>query len=130
MSLCNPPFRLTDINLIGGDYQEILFHIHDDDNGGLMDIENLELNFSLIDYQNRYGTPLISKACEISPDDPTAFLIVLYPEDTKDFADKYIYQVTVKAPNNKQKNYQGVMTIDKNINPDAFAEVTDESTAA
>lgn len=120
MMQCNPPFKLADINLIGGDYEEILFHVHDDDNGGLMDIENLELNFSLIDYQNRYGSPLLSKMCETSEEDPTAFLVVLYPEDTKDLADKFIYQITIKAPNDKQKSYQGVMTIDKNINPNVF----------
>ena len=106
MSLCNPPFKLDEITIVGGDYQEILFHIHDDDNGGLMDIENLELKFAIIDYKNRYGTPLISRACEVSPDDDTAFLLVLYPDDTKELADQYIYQVTVKAPNNKQKSFQ------------------------
>ena len=118
MSLCNPPFKLSDITFIGGDYQEILFHIHDNDRGGLMDIENLQLIFSVVDYQNRYGTPIISKPCEMSTNDPTAFSAILLPEETKDLADKYIYQITIKAPNDKQKNFQGVMTIDKNINPD------------
>lgn len=122
MSICNPPFRLADINIIGGDYQEILFHIYDEDNGVMMDIENLELNFALIDYKNRYGTPIISRPCSAAPNDDTAFLVVLEPDDTKDLADKYIYQVTVKAPNDKQKSFQGLVTIDKNIDPDAFAE--------
>jgi len=40
----------------------------------------------------------------------------------KNFADKFIYQVTVKAPNNKQKSFQGIMTIDRNIDPDAFGQ--------
>lgn len=124
MILCNPPFKLQNLTIIGGDYQEILFHIRDEDRGGLMDLENLELQFSLIDYKNRYGTPLISRACEISPNDNTAFLVVLYPDDTKDYADNYIYQVTVKAPNNKQKSFQGVITIDKNIDPNAFSATT------
>ena len=121
MALCNPPFRLADINIVGGDYQEILFHIYDEDNGGIMDIENLELSFALIDYHNRYGTPIISRPCSAAPNDDTAFLITLEPDDTKDLADKYIYQVTLKAPNNKQKSFQGLIKIDKNIDPNAFA---------
>lgn len=121
MSLCNPPFNLEEITIIGGDYQEILFHVHDDDNGGLMDLENLECNFSLIQYKNRYGTPLLSRNCEISPNDSTAFLAILYPDDTKDYSDKYIYQITLSAPNGKQKSFQGIITIDKNINPNALS---------
>lgn len=125
MSVCNPPFTLKELGIIGGDYQEILFHINNDDNGNSMDIANLELNFSLIEYKNRYGTPLISRNCPISSDDSTAFLMVFYPDDTKDYAGKYIYQITVKAPNNKQKSFQGVITIEKNIDPNAFPSVSE-----
>ena len=125
MSICNPPFVLKELSIIGGDYQEILFHVTDNDNGSSMDIANFELNFSLIEYKNRYGTPLISRNCPISPDDSTAFLMVFYPDDTKDYAGKYIYQITVKAPNNKQKSFQGVITIEKNIDPNAFPSVSE-----
>lgn len=120
MSICDPLFMLDEVTIIGGDYQEFLFHIHDEDNGGLMDIENLELNLSLLPYGDRYGTPLIIRPCEISPNDATAFLATLHPEDTKDFDGKYIYQITLKAPNDKQKSWQGILTIGKNINPNAF----------
>lgn len=120
MTVCNyTPFSLKDINIIGGDYQEILFHVNDESEGS-MAIDDLQLNFSLVGYNNRYGTPLISRSCEISTDDKTAFLMVLYPNDTKDFVGKFIYQITVKAPNDKQQSFQGVMTIEKNIDPDVF----------
>jgi len=122
MISCNPPFKLESINIVGGDSQELLFHIFDEDSSSYMDSEHIEVHFSLLDYQNRYGTPLISRACEVSPTDNTAFIAVLQSEDTKNFADKFIYQVTVKAPNNKQKSFQGIMTIDRNIDPDAFGQ--------
>ena len=124
MSVCNTPFLLKEINIIGGDYCEMLFHVNDSDFGEKISISDLSLNFSLVEYKNRYGTPLINRNCEISTTNPTAFLMVLYPEDTRDFSGKYIYQVTVQAPNNKQQSFQGVLTIDKNINPTAFADNT------
>lgn len=124
MIVCNPPFLLNEISIIGGDYQEILFHINNNDDGTIMEIDDLSLNFSVVEYKNRYGTPLINRNCEISAADPSAFIIILYPEDTKDFSGKYIYQITVQAPNNKQQSFQGVLTIDKNINPNAFINDT------
>ena len=125
MSICNPPLKLKEFSIIGGDYKEILVHVNNDN--GAMLLDDIQLNFSLIDFKNRYGTPIITRACEPSDTDPTAFIVVLYPDDTKDLADKYIYQITVKAASNKQQSFhkqqsfQGIITIDKNINPDAFA---------
>ena len=130
MSICNPPFSLEELDIIGGDYQEVLFHVNDIDTGSFANVEDLTLNFSLVEYKNRYGTPLISRNCEISSDDNTAFIMVLYPEDTKDFSGKYIYQVSIKAPNNKQKSFQGIITIDKNINPNVFINSNPSSDTA
>lgn len=115
---CNPPFRLDEITIVGGDYQELLFRVRNGEAGDLMELDDIQMIFSLIDYKNRYGTPIISRECEVSASDSKAFQVVLNAEDTKNLADKYIYQVTVKSPNNKQKSFQGVMTIDKNIDPD------------
>lgn len=117
----NSLFTLDEINIVGGDYREMLFHINNED-GSMSDVEDLQLNFALIGYSNRYGTPLISRDCEISPNDNTAFRMILYPDDTKDYVGKFIYQITVKAPNDKQQSFQGIMVIEKNIDPDAFIE--------
>lgn len=127
MTICNSPFLLKEINIIGGDYQELLFHVSDD-SGASMSTEDLQLNFALIGYNNRYGTPLISRNCEVSADDSTAFIMVLYPDDTKDYVGKFIYQITVKAPNNKQQSFQGVMVIEKNIAPNAFPAASESET--
>lgn len=122
MSVCNSIFVLREINIVGGDYQEITFNVND--GGTAIDVKNLQLHFSLVEYKNRYGTPLISRNCEASTEKVGAFLVVLNPEDTKDYTGKFIYQITVKAPNNKQKSFQGIMTIEKNIDPNAFNNVT------
>lgn len=122
MSTCNTIFQLDEINIIGGDYKEFPIKIHDNDRGGLMDVTDLKLNFSLVDYGKRYESPIITKDCEVSSDDEKAFILVLHPDDTKNLAGKYVYQLSVKAPNEKEESFQGILNVNKNINPDAFAE--------
>ena len=121
MSLCNTDtVSLDDIHIVGGDYKEFPIHIQDNDRGGLMDVANLQMNFSLVLYNARYGTPIIAKNLAVSTDDPTAFLLVLYPEETKDLSGQYIYQLSVKTPNDKQESFQGFLRVEKNLNPNAF----------
>ena len=121
MSICNiDTFNLEDIRIVGGDYKEFPIHVRDNDRGGLMDVANLQMNFSVALYQNRYGAPVIAKNLSISTDDPTAFLLVLYPEETKDLSGKYVYQLSIKTPNDKQESFQGFLYVDKNLNPEAF----------
>ena len=121
MSICNTnTFSLEDIHIVGGDYKEFPIHVRDNDRGGLMDVANLQMNFSLVLYQARYGSPIIAKNLAVSTDDPTAFLLVLYPEETKDLSGQYMYQLSVKAPNDKQESFQGFLYVGKNLNPGAF----------
>lgn len=122
MSICNnSAFTLEDIHIVGGDYKEFPIYINDNDRGGLMDVSNLQVNFSLVLYQARYGSPIIAKNLAVSTDDPTAFLLVLYPDETKDLSGQYIYQLSIKTPNDKQESFQGFLYVEKNLNPDAFA---------
>ena len=121
MSICNnSAFTLEDIHIVGGDYKEFPIYINDNDRGGLMDVSNLQVNFSLVLYQARYGSPIIAKNLAVSTDDPTAFLLVLYPDETKDLSGQYIYQLSIKTPNDKQESFQGFLYVEKNLNPDAF----------
>ena len=124
MSLCVDKFQLPEKNIIGGDYKEIYWRLHDADRGGYLDCTNLRMNFSLIDYVDRYGEPLISKECEAvaieGESNATEFKVVLYKQDTQDFTGKYIYQLTIDTPDHKQQSLQGVMNILKNINPKAY----------
>ena len=116
----NNIFSLEELHIVGGDYKEFPIHIYDNDRAQMMDVSDLELNFSMLHYSNRYGKPLITKDLTVSTDDSTAFLLILMPEDTRDLAGQYIYQISVKAPNDKQESFQGILLIEKNLNPDAF----------
>lgn len=122
MIACNKKlFTLNDIDIIGGDYREILIRINDIDSGEILDITNLSVNFALVSYVDRNGSPILSKNLEISPVDSSAFILTLLPNDTVNLNGKYIYQISVKANDTKKvESFQGVMTIDKNINPTAF----------
>lgn len=121
MSLCNyTPFNLDELYIIGGNYKEINVRVADLDNGGYFSNENIDLNFSLVEYKNRFGSPIITQTCTPSSTDKTLFTLILNADDTSDLCGKFIYQLSVQAPNGKQESFQGIMTIDKNINPNAF----------
>lgn len=122
MTTCNhTPFNLEELHIIGGNYKEITIKILNIDNGNYLSGINISVNFSLIEYKNRYGDPLLSKNCEISSSDNTTFILSLQPEETNELCGVYIYQFSVQTSSGKQESFQGLITIDKNINPDAFA---------
>ena len=115
---CKNNFKLPELNFIGGNYKEIPFVVEDLDNGGVMDLSNVKLIFSLTEYQQRNSdTPLLSKELMLDPDNPTLAKLYLDSADTINLKGRYIYQITVKAPNNKKEHFQGSMTIDSNIDP-------------
>ena len=125
MTLCNKNvFQLPELNFIGGDFKEIPFYIKDANTGILLDPYDLQVVFSLIEYQFRNDDiPILSKNLEIiTSDDESYFLLTLASDDTIDLKGKFIYQITVKAPSpsEKQESYQGIMIIDRNINPTSF----------
>lgn len=125
MSICNSVFTLDEINIIGGDYKEVKIKINDSVKGGCLSPADLECNFSIVEYRNRNGSPILSKTLTADSSDSEAFLLTLLPDDTKNLRGKYIYQISVVATENKQESFQGVLIIEKNINPAAFDAVTE-----
>lgn len=125
MDLCNNSklFKLPELCIIGGDYKERYFRINDLDNGGFMDTSNLEGKFALIPYGNRNGQPVYKCDLTTDPNDNTIFLLTLTSDDTINLSGKYIYQISIKASETKQQSFQGIMIIDRNIYPNAFASI-------
>lgn len=118
MSLCEyTPFKLKEFSMIGGNYKEISIRVNDLDNGGYLSANNISLVFSLIEYSNRFGESILSRDCEAALDDDSKFILTLTTADTEKLHGKYIYQFTVEDPNGKQESFQGLINIDKNINP-------------
>lgn len=126
MTLCNKNvFKLPELNFIGGTFKEIPFCIKDANTGALLN--DVQAIFSLIEYQFRNDDiPILSKKLElITNNTDSYFLLTLNSDDTIDLKGKFIYQITVNAPSpsKKQENYQGIMIIDRNINPTTYITV-------
>ena len=78
------------------------------------------VDFSIINYSNKNGEPIISKLCDIRQDTDGTYCIavaVLEPEDTATLFGKFVYQVTIKdTDNNVDIPWQGLIYMVKNIN--------------
>ena len=103
----------------GGDSEEYYFEIKNEQ-GHPMDVSTMGLKFSIIDYTNKFGQPLLVKDGEPSLNTKTSmtsdFKVVLTPTDTLNLFGKYIYQISIVDYDKNVKNYQGIMVISNNIN--------------
>lgn len=79
-------------------------------------------NFSVVDYSDKTGDPLISKPLKfVVGDDDTGIknvaVVDLVPSDTLGLAGKYIYQITIKDIDGEAEiPNQGFLLISHNIN--------------
>lgn len=113
-------FNLPEIrDLIGGDYQEFIWALNDMGAEGY-NTTHYSCSFSLIPMNDRNGKAIIIKDCTAVKSDKIinkydSFSLILDKDDTKDLRGKYIYQLTILNPDNKQKSQQGIMYFSKNI---------------
>lgn len=123
MSCFPNPYTLPTIDFIGGSTQDLVFHCYFYVNKEPFDLSSCTANFSLINFVNKNGTPLVSKQMEIWTDRETEgavrniLAVTLDPFDTVKLGGQYVYQITIKdisgevdIPN------QGIMRIINNIN--------------
>lgn len=123
MSCFPNPYTLPTIDFIGGSTQDLVFHCYFYVNKEPFDLSSCTANFSLINFVNKNGTPLVSKQMEIRTDRETEgavrniLAVTLDPFDTVKLGGQYVYQITIKdisgevdIPN------QGIMRIINNIN--------------
>lgn len=123
MSCFPNPYTLPTIDFIGGSTQDLVFHCYFYVNKEPFDLSSCTANFSLINFVNKNGTPLVSKQMEIWTDRETEgavrniLAVTLDPSDTVKLGGQYVYQITIKdisgevdIPN------QGIMRIVNNIN--------------
>ena len=114
-------YTLPEINFVGGETQNIRFCLRDGE-GNAFDATGVSADFSICNYSNKVGTPLLSYTPELVEDEGgvDSILSVTIPkEDTATFAGKFIYQITIidiygdaTIPN------QGIMNITRNIHQD------------
>lgn len=118
------PYTLPAIDFVGGSTQDLVFHCYFYRNKRPHDLSSCIANFSIINFVNKKGDPLVSKLMDIGADPSVdgeannILRVTLVPTDTVNLpAGKYIYQIIIKdisgdvdIPN------QGIIHIINNIN--------------
>lgn len=115
-------YSLPQIDFVGGSTEELVFHVFGrKENPQPFGLAGCVANFSVIDYVNKTGAPVISKGMGTRINDDGTHYNVLFVElksaDTLDLFGKYIYQITLRdIDNNADIPLQGIMYIHNNIN--------------
>lgn len=122
----NLKYTLPPIEFIGGFSEDMIFNLKNE-HGVPFDANGLEVDFSIISYADKLGTPVISKYATLVDDGTGAFTILkinFTPNESVDLYGKYIYQITFKNSTNKSVKMplQGVLTVYRNINPSFVRE--------
>ena len=117
------PYTLQTIYFVGGSSNELVFHGYFEVNKRPHDFTGCTADFSIINYVNRNGEPLVSKEMKVgrSPEMEDGvqniLRVTLDPEDTVDLpAGKYIYQISIRDANgNIEIPGQGIIHLINNI---------------
>lgn len=118
------PYTLPSMDFVGGSTQAFVFHCYHYLNKQAQDLSSCTANFSIINFVNKKGEPLVSKQMTVGTDPivdgeiHNVLRVELDPLDTVNLpAGKYIYQIIIKdisgsvdIPN------QGIIHIINNIN--------------
>lgn len=118
------PYILPTIEFVGGSTQEQIFAFFSKSTKKPFDISFCTADFSIINYVNKNGCPLVSKDMKVDTmvdsgeEIQNVLRVVLDPEDTVNLVGKYIYQITIKDISRKVEiPGQGIILIRKNIHP-------------
>lgn len=122
------PYTLPAMDFVGGSTQDLVFHCYSYQNRRPHGLTSCEADFSIINFVNKYGEPLVSKKMDIgaAPDVDgevhNVLRVTLDPEDTVDLpAGKYIYQISIRdITGDVEIPNQGIIHIINNIHK-AFA---------
>lgn len=122
MSCFFEPYTLPTIDFVGGSSTELIFNVcWGKTNQRPFDMSGCVANFSVVNYMNKTGLPIISKQMDIRQNaDATHYSVLhveLTPNETLDLFGKYIYQVIIKdSDGSVDVPQQGIMYIHNNIN--------------
>jgi len=115
------PYTLPTIEFVGGETQNLLFNVYFYQNRKPFSMTGCTSNFSIVDFINKKGKPILTKTMDVLENADESALNVLSvelaPLETYELSGKYIYQITIKDVNgNVEIPKQGLMYITNNIN--------------
>ncbi len=118
---CYNPYTLPTIEFVGGETQDLLFHMYFYQDRKPFSMIGCTSNFSIVSFTNKNGAPILTKAMSVLENaGGTSFNVLsvtLSPQETYELSGKYIYQISIKDVNgNMEIPKQGIMYIINNIN--------------
>lgn len=121
MSCDYSPYTLPTIDFVGGETQDLAFHVYFYQGKRPFSLSGCSCNFSIVSFRNKTGTPILTKAMKsITNDDGTAdnvLTVTLLPAETVDLCGKYIYQIIIRdIDGDVEIPKQGILYITNNIN--------------
>lgn len=116
-SNCKIEPQLEPISFIGGNSQNLIFPVFDENNNPI-DIEGYSYEFVLCRYDIRNSSVVLKKSGELIKDsDNNKFEVHLESKDTKQLEGKYIYQLSIiVSAEDTYEIGQGFCTITRNLN--------------
>lgn len=116
--MLNPVYNLPELNFVAGESQTFVFNLYDS-SGRSFDVNGCDVAFSMVNYANKIGSPIITKYVEASEGKNGAYNMVvvnLLPEDTVGLYGRYVYQISIKdAYGETDIPGHGILNITKNI---------------
>lgn len=118
------PYTLPTIDFVGGSTQDLIFHSFFYSNKRPFDLSDCSANFSIINFVNKNGMPILSKSMQIASGDldngrkvPNLLKVTLLPSETYGLHGKFIYQISVKkSATQVDIPNHGIIYITNNIN--------------
>lgn len=110
------PYVLPTLNFVGGETQNLEFNVYLYRSTESFDVSGCTAQFSVKNYTNRSGGPVIAKSMGATGNKLTVTLSI---SDTIDLSGKYIYQISMKdGQGNADIPKQGLMYIIDNADKD------------
>ena len=114
------PYVLPTIDFVGGETQELAFHIYFHKNRRPFSLAACDCRFSVVSFNNKMGDPILTKTMEVSydlEDDCDNILTVkILASETVDLFGKYIYQISMRdLGGDVEIPKQGILYISNNI---------------
>ena len=118
------PYTLPVIDFVGGSNQDLSFHVFRHELTNPFDLTGCTADFSIVDYLDKDGTPILSKSMTISATGSTTsagttrnvLTVTLTSRETVNLAGKYIYQISIRNSAGKTEiPHQGILYIISNI---------------
>jgi len=114
-------YTLPEISFVGGETQEYRFHLVNE-GGDAFDADGATVDFSICNYSNKIGDPILSYTPTLLADSHGVVSIVrvkIPKADTAKLAGKFIYQITIiDLTGDSEIPNQGIMNITRNIHQD------------